>query len=112
MNKLIIVIASLLFCSSSLAAEWKSNCPKAPDGCQNIGKTAYNNAHWLKPGKIRDNMESVPLGEITGVIWRPAGSLISYSPERTAKTDSWFYIVQSNDTAHQFLKKIRDTNPK
>lgn len=122
MNKLAILFLISFYSLSVSSAEWKSNCPDAPDGCQNVGKTAYNNAHWLKPGKIRDNIESVLLGNITGVIWRPTGSLVGYSPAipshnipeniRVSDSDSWYYIIDDGTDQGAFISKMRDIKAK
>lgn len=118
MKLFLISFALLTLSVTAQSATWESNCPDAPGGCEDVGKIAFNNAHWLKPGKMRDNMESIVLGKITGVIWRPKGSLIGMSEAipasnikasaRTAPEDAWYYIIKSDDAEQSFIVKLRD----
>jgi len=79
--------------------EWENICPN-PDVpyCQNVGKDAYNNSKSLSTF-----LRGIKLGKITGVTWRPKGSIIGYAeaipkagiPERirTSPRDAYYYII-------------------
>ncbi len=73
-----VFISILFILTSSLAYAinndpWHNVCPQ-PDVsyCKNIGQDAYNasGAEFVK---------NIRLGKITGVSWRPKGSMIGYS---------------------------------
>ncbi len=85
MNKLILFI--LIFTPFYVTADsWKNNCPKAPS-CEAVGKTAYSSV-----GKRF--LKELPLGEILGVTWQPAGSVIDNGDTvSTAKKGGWYYII-------------------
>lgn len=135
-KKFIIVILGLLFTASSTltlsslysaqqpAMDWKNVCD-GPDStsvsyCRNVGKDAYN---ATGAAVLRD----VKLGGIIGVCWRPASSIIGYSPPipaanipaeyRRSPRDAYYYIIDdgTKDDAGKpkpFLRQCREIEAK
>lgn len=108
----------LFFPLVSIAAQpnWTNICPK-PDVsyCKGVSKIAHNNS--TNPPLLR----GIKLGKITGVTWRPKGSVIGISaaipsagiPESIRKSprDAYYYII--NDASNKpFVRQCREIDAK
>jgi len=97
--------------------DWKTVCPDpSVDYCKNVNKYAYNNSTNHK------SIQNINLGFITGVAWRPKGSVIGRSeaipssniPSRVRLSDrsAYYYIIQDLKTAQVFLRQSREIDGK
>jgi hypothetical protein len=90
---------------------WVNDCGKkkaATEYCQCVGKN------------ISHSKNRQPVGEITGVSWRPIGSLIEGKkaadaaraaglPPRTSQKDAFYYIIDDGTKLPPFLKDPDET---
>ena len=118
MKKAILVVTIILLPMIAFAGQpnWQNICPD-PDVsyCTNVGKTAANNS--TNPPALR----GIELGKITGVSWRPKGSVIGVSeaipaagiPEsvRTSPRNAYYYIIDDGG-GKPFLRQCREIDAK
>ena len=107
MQKMLCVVALMLFIACNSYAEWQNICPRADvPYCKEVGKSAHNN--YTNPPVLR----GVKIGEIVGVAWRPKGSVISPQGAdiRTTPRDAYYYII--NDGWGQVLRQCREIDAK
>ena len=118
MKKLIYVVLMtiiLLTSSTGYAKEikWSNICPDpGVIYCKNVGKDAYNANYEPK---------DIILGKITGVAWRPKGSIIGISEAipkarileeiRTSPRDAYYYIIDDG-FGKPFVRQCRDISAK
>lgn len=117
--KTLIFFTALLWPLASLATQpnWTNICPK-PDVayCKGVGKkNAHNNS--TNPPLLR----GIKLGEITGVTWRPKGSMIGVSPAipsagipesvRKSSRDAYYYIIDDG-SGKAFVRQSREIDAK
>jgi hypothetical protein len=95
-----------------VAAGWQDICgSQMNDYCKDVGKNAYN-------AQGTAFLKKVDLGKITGVAWRPKGSVIGVSPTipsagipekvRTSPRNAFYYII--DDGGKPFLRQCREIN--
>lgn len=120
MNRLILITLGLMFSVGSVqanSANWKNICPDPiVDYCKNLYKYAYNNS------TNHPSIRNIKLGLITGVAWRPKGSVIGISegiasaniPQsvRTSPRDAYYYIILDIATSKTFLRQGREIDEK
>ncbi len=104
------------FAGIAVQPDWTNGCPK-PDVsyCKGVGKDAYNNS--TNPPLMR----GIRLGKITGVTWRPKGSIIGISEAipsagigetiRTSPRDAYYYIVDDG-SGKPFVRQSREIDAK
>ncbi len=107
---------TLPFVSNAIQPSWTNICPK-PDVsyCKGIGKNATNNS--TNPPLMR----GIKLGKITGVTWRPKGSIIGISPAipaagipesiRKSPRNAYYYII-NDGTGKLFVRQCREIDAK
>ena len=87
----------------SQAIAWQNACPNdtCKEYCAKVGKDAYN-AYGTKV------MQTVKLGQIIGVCWRPKGSLIS-KDGRVSPRNAFYYIIDDGwGPEKAFLRQCRE----
>jgi len=116
--KVLIFYAMLMlpFASNATKANWTNICPKPEVSyCKNIGKKAHNNS--TNPPLMR----GIKLGKISGVTWRPKGSVIGISPAipaagipesiRKSPRNAYYYII-NDGTGKPFVRQCREIDAK
>ncbi len=87
---------------SARTGKWKRECGNQSWGesirryCTCVGETVY------------DRHTKLRVGEISGVAWRPKGTLIGNTDERVSGRDAFYYIVDDG-TGQPFLKDPRQS---
>ena len=112
------MLTALLWPLASMATQpnWTNICPNSDISyCEGVGKNAYNNS--TNPPILR----GIKLGKITGVTWRPKGSVIGISiaipsagiPEsvRTSPRDAYYYIIDDG-LGKPFVRECREIDAK
>ena len=118
MRWIIVIMISLALSSFVFATQtnWQNICPKDDvPYCKNINKNAHNNS--TSPPLLRN----IKVGKITGVSWRPKGSVIGVSeaipsagiPEsiRTSPRDAYYYIIDDG-SGKPFVRQCREIDAK
>lgn len=117
MKSSFIVISTFLFIvfiSFSVDAakhKWTTICPdKDVTYCSSVGKTAHNSTG-------NQFMRNIKLGKITGVSWRPKGSVIGFSEAipsakipasvRKSPRNAHYYIIDDGG-GNPFLRQCRE----
>ena len=112
----LLTALSLSFASNATSPNWTNICPK-PDVsyCKGVNKNAHNNS--TNPPLMR----GIKLGKITGVTWRPKGSVIGISaaipaagiPESIRKSprDAYYYII-NDGSGKPFVRQCREIDAK
>lgn len=112
----ILIIMLLPLVAFAGQTNWQNICPDSNvPYCKDIGKTAANNP--TNPPALR----GIELGKITGVSWRPKGSVIGVSeaipaagiPEsvRTSPRNAYYYIIDDGG-GKPFLRQCREIDAK
>ena len=117
LNTFTLLTALMLPLTSNAATpDWSNICPK-PDVsyCKSVNKIAHNNS--TNPPLMR----GIKLGKITGVTWRPKGSIIGVSPAipaanipesiRTSPRDAYYYIIDDG-SGKPFVRQCREIDAK
>lgn len=110
---LLILFPAVLYAGQP---NWQNICPKGDvPYCKSIGKDAHNNS--TNPPMLR----GIKLGKITGVSWRPKGSVIGISeaipsagiPESIRKSprNAYYYIIDDGG-GKPFLRQCREIDAK
>ena len=114
----LLFFVTLLWPLANMAAQpnWANICPKQDvTYCKGVGKNAHNNS--TNPPLLR----GIKLGKITGVTWRPKGSVIGVSPAipsagipesvRKSPRDAYYYIIDDG-SGKPFLRQCREIDAK
>lgn len=108
-QKIVLLLSLLFFSLIQLPLfAWENVCPSpSVSYCSNVGKAAYS-----KPTKY-PKRKGMRLGTITGVAWRPQGTVINVLKDTTinAPKDAYYYII-SSDWDEPFLKQCDDIDVK